>query len=191
MKDVGTVLAARLQPNITDEFEEIIMGGHPYWYYTKYQTDIDATLQTLRQQEFAAGRYNPVLPFIDFPITADSPAPGSQHSSIEAAMEAAEADGTRSILDMFQVSTVSYLEALASSEQGGMELFCTTFPLSTDELVRLFNTDKPTHAIVESVIVSEEADEFWESIDRGTGRHIVIYENNEPVEVLFVGYSFD
>ena len=83
------------------------MGGEPYWYYTEYQTNIDTTLQILRQKEFAAGRYNPVLPFIDFPITADSPALGSQHSSIEEAMEAAEADGTRSILDMFQVSTIA------------------------------------------------------------------------------------
>lgn len=171
------------------------MGGEPYWYYAKYQTDVDTTLQALRQQEFIAGRYNPALPFIDFPISADSPAPGSQHLSIEEAMEAAEADGTRSILDMFQVSTISYSEALASSEQDGMELLCTTFPLSADELTHLFNTDKPTHEMVEAVIVSsqqnEAADEFWEGIDRGTGRHIVIYENNEPVEVFFSGYSFD
>ena len=77
-----------------------------------------------------------------------------------------------------------------------MELFCTTFPLSTDELVQLFNTDKPTHAMVEAVIVlsqqnEEAAAEFWESLDRGTGRHIVIYENDEPIEVFFIGYSFD
>lgn len=172
------------------------MGGHPYWYYIKYQTDVDTTLQALRQREFAAGRYNPALLFTDFPVTADSPAPGPQHSSIEEAMEAAEANGTRSILDMFQVSTLSFSEALASSEQDGVDLFCTTFPLSTDELIHLFNTDKPTHEIVEAVIVAsgqneEAADEFWESIDRGTGRHIVIYEDDEPVEVFFVGYSFD
>lgn len=172
------------------------MGGHPYWYYAKYQTDVNTTLQELRQQEFAAGRYNPAIPFLDFPITADSPAPGSQHASIEEAMEAAEADGTRSILDMFQASAIPYAEALASSEQGGMDLFCTTFPLSTDELIRLFNTDQPTHEMVDAVIVSsqqneEVADEFWESIDRGTGRHILIYENDKPVEIFFVGYSFD
>ena len=167
-----------------------ITGGHPYWYYTKYQTDVDTTLQALRQREFAAGRYNPVLPVIDFPITGGSPTPGSQHSSIEEAMEVAEADGTRSILDMFQASTIPYSQASASSEQDGMELFCTTFPLSTNELTHLFNTDKPTHKMVEAVVISsqqneEAADEFWDSIDRGTGRHIVVYENDEPVEVFF------
>lgn len=172
------------------------MDGHPYWYYIKYQTNVDTTLQTLRQREFAAGRYNPTLPFIDFPITIDSPAPGSQHSSIEEAMEAAESEGTRSILDIFKTSTISYSEALALSKQDAIDLFCTTFPLSTDELIYLFNTDKPTHEMVEAVIVLSErneevADEFWESLDRGTGRHIIIYEKDEPVEVFFVGVSFD
>jgi len=172
------------------------MGAEPYWYYIKYQNDVDTTLQRLRQQEFSAGRYNPVLPLIDFPITIDSPSPGSEHSSIEEAMEAAEADGTRSILDIFHVSPIPYSEALVSSKQYGIELFCTTFPLSDNELIRLFGTDKPTRKMVEAVIVlcqpSEEANaEFWETIDRGTARHIIIYDNDEPSEIFFVGYSFD
>jgi hypothetical protein len=45
--------------------------------------------------------------------------------------------------------------------------------------------------IVSSQQNEEAVDEFWESLDPGTGRHIVIYENDEPVEVFFVGYSFD
>lgn len=172
------------------------MGGHPYWYYTKYKKGISTALQLLRQQEFAAGRYYPALPAIHFPITAESPAPGSQHSSIEEAIEEAEEEGTRSILDIFQAASVPYATAIASSSYGGMELFCTTFPLSTDELIRLFNTDQPTHDQVEMVIVTtqhnrEAAEEFWESIDRGTGRHIVVYENDQPAEIFFAGYSFD
>lgn len=172
------------------------MGGHPYWYYARYQMDIETTLQALRQQEFAAGRYNPVLPFINFPITADTPVPGCQHPSIEAAMEAADADGTRSILDIFQVSAVPYSEALALATQGGMELLCTTFPLATEELIHLFGTTQPTHEQVEAVIISAEqnkaaVEELWISIDRGTCRHILLYDGDEPVEVFFVGYSFD
>jgi hypothetical protein len=82
------------------------------------------------------------------------------------------------------------------SEQDGMDLFCTTFPLSTDELTRLFGTDRPTHDVVEAVLVSfeqneEDGDQFWESIDRGTGRHIIVYEGDMPVEIFFSGYSFD
>jgi hypothetical protein len=172
------------------------MGAHPYSYFAKYRVSIDMTLNELRQQEFEAGRYHPVMSFIDFPITADSPAPGAQHASIEAAMEAAAEDGTRSILDMFQVSSVPYLEALDASEQDGMDLYCTTFLLSSDELTQLFGTDRPTHDLVNAVLVAsdqneEAGDEFWDSIDRGTGRHIIVYENDEPVEIFFAGYSFD
>jgi hypothetical protein len=171
------------------------MGGRAYWYFTKYKTDIDTSLNELRQQEFLTGRYNPVVAFIDFPITADSPAPRAQHSSIEEAMEAAAEDGTRSILDMLQISSTPYSEALASSEHDGMDLFCTTFPLSTDELTNLFSTDKPTHDVVEAVLVFSQQNSagihFWGSIDRGTGRHIIVYEGDMPVEIFFSGYSFD
>jgi hypothetical protein len=172
------------------------MGGHPYWYFTKYNIDISVTLDGLRRQEFSAGRYNPVMPDISFPITAASPSPGAQHSSMEEALEASEEDGTRSILDMLQISNVPYSEALAASEQDGMDLLCTTFPLSTDELNQLFGTDQPTHAMVQAKLVSEEHSEendyqFWEHIDRGTGRHIIIYENGIPAEIFFSGYSFD
>ena len=169
------------------------MGAEPYWYCIAYQTDTNTTLQALRQREFAAGRYNPVVPFIDFPITDSSPTPGAQHSSIEEALEASEADGTRSILDISQVSTVPYSVALLT--QDWVDLACTTFPLSGDELMRFFGTDKPTHEIV-SVIISREqnkeaADELWQSIERGTAKHIFIYDGDIIREIFFIGLSFD
>jgi hypothetical protein len=37
------------------------MGGHPYWYIVPYESDIDAALHKLKQREFEAGRYNPVI----------------------------------------------------------------------------------------------------------------------------------
>ena len=58
------------------------MGGHIYRYWTKYQTDTKTTLEDLQKREFVAGRYNPVMPFIEFPITDDSPSPGANHESI-------------------------------------------------------------------------------------------------------------
>ena len=76
------------------------MGGHPYWYFVPYNPDIEAALESLREREFNAGRYNPVMPFIDFPITASSPAPGKKHASMQEALEASDASGTRSIIDM-------------------------------------------------------------------------------------------
>ena len=35
------------------------MGADPWWYYVKYQEDIEDALQDLRQREFIAGRYYP------------------------------------------------------------------------------------------------------------------------------------
>jgi hypothetical protein len=60
------------------------MGGEPWFYFVPYQADINNALQELRRSEFKAGRYNPVPPFLDFPINAGAPEPGAQHASIEA-----------------------------------------------------------------------------------------------------------
>jgi hypothetical protein len=180
------------------------MGANPYWYYTKYQANLNAVLQSLRQQEFEAGRYNPAIKLLDFPITEKSPSPGAQHLSMEDALMASDADGTRSILDILRVSDTpcplsrDEFEA-ALLGQGNYEIlgeiFNTAFPLSTSELIELFGTEQPTHDMVQSVIFgkarSEAAYTFWESIDRGTARYIHIYDEGEPSEIFFLGYSFD
>lgn len=177
------------------------MGAHPYWYYTTYQADLTTALQTLREQEFQAGRYNPVVSF-DFPITEQTPSPGAQHSSIEAALEAADAEGTRSILDIFRISDTPYplsgdeLDIEMLAEENIDALYNAAFPLSSAEMLILFGTEQPTHEMIESVIVddsidSEISEDFWDSIDRGSARYIVVYEANQPVEIFFVGYSFD
>jgi hypothetical protein len=147
------------------------MGAHPYWYVVKYNPDVDAALQQLREREFRAGRYNPVLPFPNFPITAASPAPGAQHASIDEAMEDSDADGTRSILDISRV--------------GAEPDFCTAVPLGEDVLRGLYGTSQPTRAAVESNM------DFLEDVDRGQAVYITLYRDGKPDELLFAGYSFD
>src|SRR3954469_25673979 len=102
------------------------MGAHPYWYFVKHQPDIGAALQELRDCEFAAGRYNPVMPFPDFPANSNDPTTGVQHSSIDEAREDAAEDGTRSILDLDHVSD-------------GPE-FCAVAPLDDAVLLDLYGT---------------------------------------------------
>src|SRR5689334_10690583 len=111
------------------------MGGHAYWYYEKYNGDVDAALQTLREREFNAGRYNPVISFPEFPPDTNSPAPGAQHASIEEAFMEASEDGTRSILDLDHVSDIPD--------------FCAVAPLSEDVLQALYGTTEPTREMVE------------------------------------------
>jgi hypothetical protein len=89
----------------------------------------------------------------------------------EAALEMTEADGTRSILDISRIS-----------EQPD---FCCAAPLSHVELERYFGTQKPTEDLV------REHDDFWEDLERGMARYVILYEGDEPKGIYFAGYSFD
>jgi|SRR4051794_38415740 hypothetical protein len=149
------------------------MGAEPYWYFEKFDGDVDATLQALRKREFAAGRYNPVITFLLqlFPIGPNSPAPGAKHSSIQEALEDSGADGTRSILDLDHVSEEPEV--------------CAVAPLPDKILEELFGTTQPTRAMVEPNM------DFWEPMERGEGVYIILYRDGKPDEVCFAGYSFD
>jgi hypothetical protein len=147
------------------------MGAHEWYYFVAYKPDIQAALDALREREFRAGRYNPVMQFPEFPISRDYPGPGAKHVSIEAALEASEADGTRSILDMNRV---------------GIELdYGVVVPLASEKMFGLWGTDKPT----KDMIVRNM--DFFKDIERGQGIYVVVYSGNRPSEILFAGYSFD
>ena len=111
------------------------MGGEPYWYFVKYKPDLDAALQELREREFLAGRYNPVTPFLRFPIDPTVPGPGAGHDSIDEAQEEAAEDGTRSILD---------IQAVAEEPD-----FCVAAPLDEEVLESLYGTPHPTRRMIE------------------------------------------
>lgn len=147
------------------------MGAHLYYYFVPYQPDAEKALQELRDREFVAGRYNPVVPFLRFPVDAKSPAPGAQHDSIGEAMEASDADGTRSILDLQTV--------------GDEPNFCIAWRLPDERLLDLFDTREPTHEMI------EHGAELFEDLERGHGVCITAYKNGKPDELFFAGYSFD
>ena len=147
------------------------MGAHPYWYTVKYRPDVDAALEDLRQREFKAGRYNPVMPFINFPITPSSPAPGRGHRTIADAFADADADGTRSILDVAGIA-----------DEPDFGVAC---PLAPEVLQSLYGTTQPTLAAVEGNM------DFLEDIERGQAAYIVCYTNGAPTELLFAGYWYD
>ena len=147
------------------------MGGHPWFYFTDYEPDVESALRKLRDREFAAGRYNPVVRFIKFPITSDSPAPGPRHKSIRDAVRSSAEDGTRSILDMESVSEVPDYHAVS--------------PLAKRRLIELFATEQPTRDTIEASM------DVFEQIERGQGIYIIVYKDAKPSEIFFAGYSFD
>lgn len=147
------------------------MGAHPYWYAVKYRPEVDAALNDLREREFQAGRYNPVMPFIDFPITPASPAPGPRHRTIDEAIDASDASGTRSILDIAGIA-----------DEPDFGVAC---PLPAEVLVSLYGTDQPTLDAVEGNM------DFLDDVERGHAVYVVCYTNGTPSDLLFAGYSFD
>lgn len=169
------------------------MGAHPYWYFVPYQPDLNAALQALRRREFKAGRYNPVVPFLDFPLGPDAPKPGPQHASIDEAREAAAEDGTRSILDIDAI--VHHPRPPRDEPPDAMELaafleraegsVCKAAPLAEDDLRKLFGTTRPTRQQI------EVCEDLFEQIDRGEAIYIVVYDDGEPAQIYFAGYSFD
>ena len=146
------------------------MGGHPWWYLVPYEKDVQASLDALRQREFKAGRYNPAEDFPKFPVDL-SHAPGCKHASIEDAREDSDADGTRSILDVSQLSDKPDYDAVA--------------PLDADELMEFFGTIKPTADDV------EDCEDLFDQIERGQGIYVIVYKNDEPAQIFFAGYSYD
>jgi hypothetical protein len=148
------------------------MGGCPYWYFVAYDADVQRALDALREREFAAGRYNPVVtfPFDPGPVAPAHPA----HPNIAAAFQdaAQSGDGTRSILDIDHVSSEREMGAAS--------------PLPEEDVEVLFGTVRPTRAMVD-----DNLDGVFAMVDRGECVYVPIYEGERAVELLFAGYSYD
>jgi hypothetical protein len=151
------------------------MGAMPYWYFVPYEPHPAAALDRLRQHEFEAGRYSPVVPRIDFsdPVQREAHH-GAGHVTIDAAVaEAAETgEGTRSILDIDHVSM--------EFERGAAA------PFSAEDLVRAFDTERPRRALVERGMGV-----LFEGLDRGQCGYLVVFDGEQPTALFFAGYSYD
>jgi hypothetical protein len=144
------------------------MGGHAWLYFVPYESDIAAAMQALRLREFQAGRYNPA---VRLPMNIGGASPGPKHASIEEAMSASDADGTRSILDM---------ERVGQSPGPGVVV-----PLSPDYLLELYDTEQPTRKMIEDNM------DFLDEIERGEGIYVIVYKDGSPAEIFFAGFSYD
>lgn len=147
------------------------MGSHLWWYVEPYEPDVAAVLHRVQQREFQAGRYSPVIPYPAFPVTVNSPAPGTPHDSIDDALEAADADGTRTILDVPGLA--------ASEDDWGMR------QLSDEALLNLFGTTQPALTQVQA------SDALTEPLGRGESLYVVAYAAGQPAHLYFTGYSCD
>lgn len=86
-------------------------------------------------------------------------------------VEASDADGTRSILDLQTV--------------GDEPDFCVACRIADELLLDLYDTTQPTHEMIERNMG------FLEDLERGHGIYSVVYKIGQPDELFFAGYSFD
>jgi hypothetical protein len=147
------------------------MGAHPWSCFTPYRKDLDDALQFCQEVEFQAGRYN----------GGDDDGPA--HDSIEEAIEDADADGTCSILDVCGIGG----EIPSDSDERQLSV---AYALSIQRLIELFNTDKPTRETFEKNR-KRAMGRIYEDLDRGQAIYIILYNNDQPSELFFAGYSFD
>jgi hypothetical protein len=94
--------------------------------------------------------------------------------SIEHAHEMAGEAGTHSILDIESTSTV----------RG----FGLATPLSGDELLALFGTDKPTQAVARQ---KEQEGVLATLRDRWEVAYFTVFEGDQPASIVFCGHSGD
>ena len=175
------------------------MGASGWNYFVLYQPDISRALQELRESIFQQGKYYQRDPYwkdmtfeeflppdpdfseedkadylAEFQALQALPEP----TSIETLLKWNGEDGTHSIIDINEVASASSFGAVA--------------PLSNEELKRFFGTEKPTREMIENkerelaVFLQRELGR-----DRWEGTYIVVYKENEPVEIYFTGYSGD
>ena len=163
------------------------MGASSWAYFVPYQTDIKRTLQELRQKVFQSGEYylRPQMEvdlesYKNMPkevreqakLRVEREKPFSKPTSITALLEWNGEEGTHSIIDVENISSAPMFNAVA--------------PLSKDQLVYLFGTDKPDRSIVQ-----EKAKEILTLRKRWEGAYIIIYKSGIPDEIFFTGFSGD
>jgi hypothetical protein len=147
------------------------MGAEPWSYFVPFEDDVRSAFENLQERERAAGRYENGQ---SRPGQPDVPA-----ATIDDARRQSGACGTRSILDLVELSDIPH-EKFAM-----MPRFGVMAPLSPDDLIELYGTERPGH---EQVVRNTD---FYDWIDRGLGIYIVVHDGDRPSELYFAGYSFD
>lgn len=183
------------------------MGATTWHYFTRYQADIGAALQSLRQQVFREDDYGSGIPepndmrAVLEELVAQSPNAGlarqqmeeavarleqlrrmmpsepTKAATIEELLEQRAENGTHSILDVLQVSNVPTFGAVSR--------------MPSEELVKLFGTDKPTRRMVEGKLGDYDLVEHPLVSERWQGIYFIVYRDAEPDELYFMGTSGD
>jgi hypothetical protein len=179
------------------------MGASGWEYFVPYQPDIQAALDRLRHQAYEKGDYWKIgtrLEVIaqtrkDLERLGDEssipkeqrirghlesyirmlealPEPKTIDEKIAEVMAINETDGANSILDIDRIS--------------GAPAFGVAAPLSDTELIGLFGTARPSHAMI-----VEHKLELMGWRDTSMATYVIVYRDDKPDEIYFTGFSGD
>jgi len=189
------------------------MGAEPWGNWVPYQADIGQALRDLQRDVFARGEFRrpgieeglDLLDQCEFfdgsdeereewiaeyyldalrePLRRVGPArlrewlidlaaaPRLENIAAVFILNSLNSEGTASALDMTGVSEKPEI--------------CHVAPLPLHDLLRLYETERPTRQMI------EENMGFYEGIGRGEGVYLIAYQDGRPDQILFAGYSVD
>jgi hypothetical protein len=175
----------------------IPMGASGWTYFVPYQSDISEALQMLHDHVFqqrAFLQHKPYwrsLSFEDFlpPDPAftreDIEAYRAEYERLQALPEPTTIDtlrewqgqdGTHSILDIVGISDKPTFQHMS--------------PLTADELIAMFDTLEPTQHMVE-VALADPYHDLHDARKRWEGVYIILYQDDQPHQICFTGFSGD
>ena len=161
------------------------MGSSSWSYFVSYQPSIDNALQELRQKIFEAGDYykpaewykrlheRKIIDDREFDERLNEAEAEPKPKTIEELLELRGHTGTHSILDIKGVSLDRHYDVVV--------------PLTPQEYLDIFGTDKPEHEIVEQK--DDELQLLHGDMDGGV--YVVVYQTGLPSEIYFTGFSGD
>jgi len=180
------------------------MGATTWNYFVRYEADTEAALQSLREKVFEDGEYEsghvtpdrvraayekeiaenpnaaapwPQIEQIMEQLRPLMPRERPKAKTIEELLEQRAESGTHSILDIQHISHVPEFGAVN--------------PMPSEQLVKLFGTDKPTRKMVEDKLGDYELVEHPLVSERWQGIYFVVYRDGKPDELYFMGTSGD
>jgi hypothetical protein len=183
------------------------VGASGWSYFVPHQQDINKALQELRDEVFKQGQYqephepnDEELEVAKAYLASLSPDPEKTRKEIDALLALSKAlggprkprrapktikqllkqcaeEGTHSILDIERVSSQPELGAVV--------------PLSRQQLLDFFGTDRPTRSMVEKWAARVESLEAEPLYGRWEGIYIIVYKDSQPDEIYFEGCSGD
>jgi hypothetical protein len=173
------------------------MGASGWTYFVQYQPDINQALQDLHNQTFQQRAFEQSEPYWrSLSFEAFLP-PDPELMPEDIAGYRAEYERLQALLEPTTINalrewqgdqgTHSVLDILGVSQE---RTFQYVSPLTTEELVEMFDTTEPTRQTIEEALADPYHD-LHDARDRWEGVYIILYRGGEPCEICFTGFSGD